>query len=96
VATYIGTTPTTAAAINLGGADIVYAVGFAADPDGTFPGNNPLAAGSGLTAVFPSVTNPLVEDGGSGTVTAQVSNTGPNQNAKGFILAMGITAQPAQ
>ncbi len=90
VATYVGLTPTTAAAINLGDGDILYAVGFAADSNGTFPGNNPLAAGSGLTAEFPSVTNPLVEDGGSGTISAQVTNRSNNPSAKGFILAMGI------
>jgi hypothetical protein len=92
---YIGTTPTTAAAINLGDGDIIYAVGFAADANGTFPGNNPLTAGSDLTAEFPSVTNPLVEDGGSGTISAQVTNTSNNPSPKGFILAMGITAKPA-
>ena len=94
VANYTGLTPTTAGAITLGVGDRLYAVGFAADPDGTFPGNNPLAAGSGLTAEFPSVTNPLVEDGGSGNISAQVTNTGTNLNPKGFIVAMGIAVKP--
>lgn len=84
---YIGPAPT-APAINLGPGDMLYAVGFAADPDGTFPGSTSLAAGPGLTAEFSAVQNPLVEDGGSGIISAQVTSNNPN--AEGFIVAMGI------
>ena len=90
----ISTGPTTAAPeINLGDGDMLYAVGFAADSNGAFPGNNSLTAGPGLTAEFTSITNPLVEDGGSGKISAQVTNTGSDPNARGFIVAMGITAK---
>lgn len=90
---YVGLTPSTAA-INLGTHDLLYAVGFAADANGTFPGNNPLVAGAGLVAEFPAVSNPLVEDGGvNSTIAGQVSNTTANLNPKGFVLAMGIKGQ---
>ncbi len=84
---YTGPTPT-APAINLGPGDMLYAVGFAADPDGTFPGSTSLAAGPGLSAEFPAVKNPLVEDGGSGIISAQVTSNNPS--AEGFIVAMGL------
>ena len=71
--------------------DLIYAVVFAADNNGTFPGNNSFAAGPGFTAEFPAITNPLVEDGGSGNlVTAQATNTSQSPNPKGFIFASGI------
>lgn len=87
---YVGNNPQTPP-INLGAGDLVYAVAFAADSDGTFPGNNPLSAGPGFTAEFPAITNPLVEDGnGNNPVVAQVTNANTDPNAKGFIFAMGL------
>jgi len=87
---YVGNNPQTPP-LNIGAGDLVYAVGFAADSDGTFPGNNPLTAGPGFTAEFPAITNPLVEDGtGSNPVVAQVTNANPDPAAKGFIFAMGL------
>ena len=87
---YVGNNPQTPA-LNIGTGDLVYAVAFAANSDGTFPGNNPLTAGPGFTAEFPAITNPLVEDGtGDNPVTAQVTNANPDPDAKGFIFAMGL------
>jgi hypothetical protein len=87
---YVGNNPQTPP-LNLGTGDLAYAVAFAANRDGTFPGNNSLTAGPGFTAEFPAITNPLVEDGyGSNPVVAQVTNTNPDPNAKGFIFAMGL------
>jgi hypothetical protein len=81
------TTPTFS--INPG--DLVYAVALAADSDGTFPGSNKLSAGPEYVSEFPSVTNPLVEDGaptGTNGVVAQATNSNPDPNAKGFIFSM--------
>jgi len=87
---YVGNNPQTPP-LNIGTGDLVYAVAFAANGDGTFPGNNSLTAGSGFTAEFPAIANPLVEDGaGSNPVTAQVTNANPDPSAKGFIFAMGL------
>ncbi len=87
---YAGNNPQTPA-LSIGSGDLVYAVAFAANSDGTFPGNNPLTAGSGFTAEYPAVTNPLVEDGdGNSPVIAQVTNSNSDPNAKGFIFAMGL------
>jgi hypothetical protein len=87
---FFGTTPT-APAISIGEGDLVYAVALASDNDGTFPGNNSYTAGTGFTAEFPAITNPLVEDGGSGgLVTAQATNTTQSTNPRGFIFAAGI------
>jgi hypothetical protein len=87
---YTGNNPQTAP-LSIGSGDLVYAVAFAANSDGTFTGNNPLTAGSGFTAEFPAITNPLVEDGdGSSPVVAQVTNSSSDPNAKGFIFAMGM------
>ena len=87
---YVGNNPQTPS-LNIGSGDLVYAVAFAANSDGTFPGNNSLTAGPGFTAEFPAITNPLVEDGGgSNPVVAQVTNTNSDPNAKGFIFAMGL------
>ncbi len=87
---YVGNNPQTPP-LNIGSDDLVYAVAFAANSDGLFPGNNSLAAGAGFTAEFPAITNPLVEDGnGSNPVVAQVTNSNPDPNAKGFIFAMGL------
>jgi hypothetical protein len=67
--------------------DLVYAVAFAADSDGTFPGANPLTAGPGFTAE--GGTNPLVEDAsGTSPITPRVTNASSDPNAKGFIFAM--------
>lgn len=89
---YVGTNPQTPA-INISSGDVVYAVAFAADSGGAFPGNNSLTAGAGFTAEFPGITNPLVEDGGTGNpVTAQALNTTQGLTPKGFIFAMGIKA----
>ena len=87
---YVGNHPQTPP-LNIGSDDLVYAVAFAANSDGAFPGSNSLTAGAGFTAEFPAITNPLVEDGnGSNPVVAQVTNTNPDPNAKGFIFAMGL------
>jgi hypothetical protein len=87
---YVGNNPQTPP-LNIGPGDLVYAVAFAANSNGTFPGNNSLTAGPGFTEEFPAITNPLVEDGtGNNPVTAQVTNTNPDPNAKGFIFAMGL------
>lgn len=92
---FIGTNPQTPP-INVGSGDLIYAVAFAADNGGEFPGNNSLIAGPGFTAEFPAVTNPLVEDGGTGNpVVAQATNTTQSPNPRGFIFAMGIKAAPA-
>jgi len=85
---YLGNNPQTPP-ISFGTGALVYAVGFAADSNGTFPGNNPLTAGTGFTTEFPASTNPLVEDSaGTSPVTAQVTNANSDPNAKGFIFAM--------
>jgi hypothetical protein len=92
---YTGNNPQ-APSLTLGSGDMVYAVAFAANSDGTFPGNNPLTAGSGFTAEFPAITNPLVEDSSANSpVIAQVTNSNPDPNAKGFIFAMGLKAAEA-
>jgi hypothetical protein len=85
---YLGNNPQTPP-ISFGPGALVYAVAFAANSDGTFPGNNSLSAGPGFTAEFPQITNPLVEDGnGASPVIAQATNTNSDPNAKGFIFAM--------
>jgi hypothetical protein len=84
---YLGNNPQTPP-ISVGAGALIYAVAFAADSDGAFPGNNPLTAGPGFTAEFPASTNPLVEDGdGTSPVTAQATNANSDPNAKGFIFA---------
>jgi len=101
---YTGTTPQ-APPIRIGTGDLVYAVGFAADSGGAFPGSNNLVAGSGFTVRGERrvVNNPILEDNPdpdsgvlegspSKLITAQVTNTTPQNNAKGFIVAMGIKA----
>ncbi|MGA2688615.1 MAG: hypothetical protein ABSE85_11160 [Candidatus Korobacteraceae bacterium] len=87
---YVGSNPQTPP-LNIGTGDLVYAVAFAANSDGTFPGNNSLTGVPGFTAEFPAITDPLVEDGnGTNPVVAQVTNTNPDPTAKGFIFAMGL------
>ncbi len=90
---YVGNNPQTPP-LNIGTGDLVYGVAFAANSDGTFPGNNLLTPGPGFTEEFPAITNPLVEDGnGSNPVVAQVTNTNPDPDAKGFIFAMGLKSE---
>jgi hypothetical protein len=90
---YVGNKPQTPP-LNISTGDLAYAVAFAANSDGTFPGNNSLTAGPGFTSEFPAITNPLVEDGnGSNPVIAQVTNSNPEPNAKGFIFAMGLKSE---
>lgn len=90
---YVGNNPQTPP-LNLGAGDLVYAVAFAANSNGSFPGNNPLSPGPGFTAEFPAITNPLVEDGnGSNPVIAQATNADTDPNAKGFIFAMGLKSE---
>lgn len=87
---YVGNNPQTPP-LNIGLGDLVYAVAFAANSDGTFPGNNSFTAGPGFTGEFAAITNPLVEDGdGPNPVVAQATNTNSDPNAKGFIFAMGM------
>jgi len=93
--TYTGSTPNTPG-VKIGPQDLVYAVAFAADSNGTFPGNdNTLTAGPNCTARSDTSTNPLVEDGKDNNnpnnpFVAQVTNSNPDQNAQGFIFAMGL------
>jgi hypothetical protein len=87
---FIGTI-LTAPPISTGTGDTVYAVAFAANNTGTFPGNNSLSAGPNFTTEFPSITNPLVESGGIGSpIAATATNTAATPNPRGFILAIGI------
>ena len=80
-------------AINIASGDLIYAVAFAANSDGTFPGNS-LSAGTGFAAEFPQITNPLVEDGGGdGLVTPQATNANKDPNATGFMFAMGLKSE---
>ena len=89
-AAFIGTNPQLPP-ININDGDMVYAIALAADNNGTFPGSNSYVAGPGFTAEFPAVTNPMVEDGGSGPlVTAQATNTTQSPNPRAFIFAMGL------
>jgi hypothetical protein len=93
-ATFVGT-DIKSPPINVGQGDMIYAVAFAADNSGTFPGSNPLAPAPGFTAEFPAINNPLVEDGGTGNpVTAEALNATTSTNPRGFIFAMGIKALP--
>lgn len=90
---YVGNNPQTPP-LTIGPGDLVYAVAFAANSDGTFPGSNALTAGPGFVAESPAITNPLVEDGtGSNPVVAQVTNANSDPNAKGFIFAMGLKSE---
>lgn len=86
---FIGNNPK-APPINVGTGDMVYAVAFAADSNGSSPGSNTLSRGPDFTAEFPVIANPLVEDGGTGNpVTAQATVAG-NANPRAFIFALGI------
>lgn len=77
--------------ISVNAGDLVYAVIFAADNDGVFPGNNTIAAGPDFTAEFPAISNPLIEDGGAGNpVTAQATITSQAPNPRAFIFGLGI------
>jgi hypothetical protein len=91
---FIGTNPQ-APTISGGNGDLVYAVAFGADNNGTFPGNNFFTPGPGFAAEFPPITNPLVEDAVSNAPTAaQATNTTQALNPRGFIFAMGVKARP--
>ena len=88
---FVGTNPQTPA-INISEADLVYAVVFAANNNGTFPGTTSIAAGANFTDEFGSVTNPKVEDGNmANPVVAQATVSG-DANPRAFIFAMGIKA----
>ena len=77
--------------ISVNPGDLVYAVVFAADNDGAFPGSNSIAAGPDFTAEFPAISNPLVEDGGAGNpVTAQATITSQSLNPRAFMFGMAI------
>jgi hypothetical protein len=87
---FVGTNPQLPP-ININEGDTVYAVALAADNNGTFPGSNAYVAGPGFTAEFPAVANPIVEDGGTGTlVIAQATNTAQSLNPRAFIFAMAL------
>ena len=81
--------------INLNFGDTVYAVAFAADAIGTFPGHNSLSAGPGFTASSTEVTNPLMEQplfsraAADGPVTAEATNSN-TANPRGFIFAVAV------
>jgi hypothetical protein len=90
---FIGTNPQTPT-INAGNGDMVYAVAFGADSNGTFPGSNSFTPGPGFAAEFPAITNPLVEDIVLSPVIAQATNTSQAPNPRGFIFAMGIKTAP--
>jgi hypothetical protein len=91
---FVGTNPQ-APTISPANGDMVHAVAFGADNNGTFPGNNSFTPGPGFTAEFPAITNPLVEDAvPNGPTGAQATNTTQALNPRGFIFAMGIKAQP--
>ena len=90
------------AAIGLSAGDALYAVGFAANGDGTFPpGANNLAPGPGFTLDNSGNTNPLVEHlitsnlGSDQSLPAVVTNTTGNPTANLFVLGMGIKVEPA-
>ena len=92
--TFIGT-ELAAPGITVGAGDMVYAIAFAADNDGTFPGNNPISAGPDFTAEFTDISNPLVEDGvSSNPVIAQATVNPQTPNPRAFIFALGIKAKP--
>jgi hypothetical protein len=95
-----------APAINANPGDLVYAVAYAADPTGPFPGSNALIAGAGFTAESGPITyagvgtaiDPLVEDAqitSATSVVAQATNTTANVNPRGWILAMTIKVAKA-
>jgi hypothetical protein len=92
---YTGRTPQTQA-LNTGANDMVYAVAFAANSDGTFPGDNGLSAGAGFTAEFTAITNPLVQDAyGNGGLITPVAQISSNEvtDPLGFIFAVGLKAK---
>ena len=91
---FVGTNPQTPA-INISDGDLVYAVVFAANNNGTFPGTTSIAAGPDFTAEFGSATNPLVEDGNTGNpIVAQAAVSG-DANPRAFIFAMGLKTASA-
>jgi hypothetical protein len=89
------------AQIGLSAGDALYAVGFAADADGSFPpGANNLGPGPGFTLDNSGNTNPLVEHlitsdtGSNQSLPAVVMNTTGNPTANLFVLGMGIKVEP--
>jgi hypothetical protein len=81
---FVGTNPQ-APPLTIVQGDLVHAVAFAANGDGTFPGNNALTPGPGFTAES-QTTNPLVEDGtGSNPIVAQATNTNPDPTGRSFL-----------
>jgi len=93
---YKGNNPQ-APAIMANPGDMVYAVAYAANTGGTFPGTNPLSPGPGFTAESPVGGDPLVEDLSVTTPTvmsfvAQAKNTTTLATPRSWILAMGIKA----
>jgi hypothetical protein len=89
--TFVGTNPQLAA-ISIESGDLIYAVVFAADNDGTFPGRDFISAGLTFEAGAAN-NNPMIQDGGGGdSVTVQATISGPDPNPRAFIFAMGIKA----
>ena len=89
------------AQIGLSAGDALYAVGFAADADGSFPpGANNLGPGPGFTLDNSGNTNPLVEHlitsdtGSNQSLPAVVMNNTGNPTANLFVLGMGIKVEP--
>jgi hypothetical protein len=86
---FVGSNPQTPA-INIGGNDLVYAVVFASDGDGTFPGSVSIAAGPNFTNESGGTVNPLVEDGNQGDPVVPQATISGDPNPRAFIFAMGI------
>ena len=88
---FVGNNPQTPP-LNIGAGDLVYAVAFAANNNGTFPGTTSIAAGPNFTDESGGVTNPIVEDGNTGNpIVAQATVSG-DANPRAFLFAMGIKA----
>ncbi len=94
--TYVGLEPTAPTMTAQNPGDLVYAVAFAADGDGTFPGSNQLAPADpqlGWVADSDS-TNPLVMELPiahlSEDVTASAVDNNPGGPGPAWIFAMGI------
>jgi hypothetical protein len=91
---FLGTNLQVQGTINTTPGDLVYAVAFAANNDGTFPGNTSIAAGAGFAAES-STGNPLVEDGAPASpVLAQATVSG-DPNPRAFMFAVGIVGGTA-
>jgi hypothetical protein len=91
--TYKGTNPATTTAIAANPGDMVYAVAYAANSGGLFPGTNPLNPGTGFTAESAVGGDPLVEDlsvTAATSVVAHATNTTMLATPRSWIFAMGI------